>query len=130
VEVTLATGRLIGFGDAAKLLQEFMPHKDARQWLLTDAQHEPVIPRILRGGQPHYDMSDLAAFVVRFLDPMAHLETAPATATIDQRMDRRRGADRRLNPPLLLAPGIERRDYSHGDRRGVGPAERGLHTMH
>jgi hypothetical protein len=128
--VTLATGRLIAFGDAAKLLQEFMPNKNARQWLLTDAQHEPVIPCILRGGQPHYDMSDLAAFVVRFLDPMARVEAAPRTATIDQRVDRRRGADRRLNPPLLLAPGVERRDYSRGNRRGTGPAERGLHTMH
>jgi hypothetical protein len=129
----MATGRLIAFGDAAKLLQEFMPNKNARQWLLTDAQHEPVIPRILRGGQPHYDMSDLASFVVRFLDPMAHLEGVPPTASLEQRpqLERRNGADRRLNPPLLLAAGIERRHHAHGDRRGsAAVTDRRIRTVH
>ena len=127
----MATGRLIGFGEAAKLLQEFMPNKDARQWLLTDAQHDPVIPRILRAGEPHYDMSDLAAFVVRFLDPMANLHGVPRGVELQgSHIDRRRGPDRRVNPPLLLGAGIERRNYSRGDRRGTGAEQRRSNTIH
>jgi hypothetical protein len=122
---------LIAFAEAAKLLQQFMPNKDARQWLRTDAQHDPVIPRILRGGEPHYDMNDLAAFVLRFLDPMAHLHGVPRGVQLQgSQLDRRRSPDRRVNPPLLLGAGIERRDYSRGDRRGVGAAPRGVTTMH
>lgn len=127
----LATSRLIAFGEAAKLLQEFMPNRDARRWLLTDARHDPVIPRILRAGEPHYDMNDLAAFVVRFLDPMAHLHGVPRGVQLQgSQLDRRRNSDRRMNPPLLLGAGIERRDYSRGDRRGVGAASRRVNTMH
>lgn len=121
----MATGRLIPFGDAAKLLQEFMPNRDARQWLLTDAQHEPVIPCVLRGGEPYYDMSDLANFVVRFLDPMARVGGGASAALVEVRpaLNRRHGTDRRVNPPLLLAAGIERRDYARGDRRGTGASQ-------
>lgn len=126
----MATGRLIAFGDAAKLLQEFMPNKDARQWLLNDAQHEPVIPRILRAGEPYYDMSDLAAFVVRFLDPMARLHGVPRGVSLQGAALDRRRAERRVNPPSLLGAGIERRNYARGDRRGSAAAEQRAPTMH
>jgi hypothetical protein len=129
----MSTGRLIPISDAARLLQEFMPEKDARMWLASDSQHEPVIPCILRGGEPYYDMADLAHFVHRFLNPVAKLnepDRLAYTASQPVATERRSGVERRVNPPLTLAAGIERRDYARGDRRGNGAPGQGLRTVH
>lgn len=116
----MSSDRWLSFAEAAAFLQPFMPDKDAALWLARDdATTDPLIPHRMMYGQRVFAMSDLASFVVRFLDQNAAITEVSRDFRFHQRRraERRQVVDRRVNPQVVLAPGVERRDYSKGDRR-------------
>ena len=127
MSVTGEEEKLVGIGEAAALLQPYMPSKSALAWLLRDSQSDPQIPHVFRGSQILYRRVDLANFVRKTFGVSAIYNYVDNKILIDRRGEERRaGQDRRNRLEVRLAPGIERRRgdgtnrrFSRGfDRRG------------
>lgn len=117
--------RLISLPEAAALLQPLMRGRDAALWLENDARCFPLIPSALHNGQRYYVLSDVAAFAARYFGHATSRADIQRGARFGQRRerDRRRGGDRRVNAPIILAAGVERRRAPESDRR-VARADR------
>ncbi len=104
--------KLITFAEAAALLQPHMK-SNASAWLDADQRAAPPQLRcaVVRGRR-YYSASDVAAFVVRLLNPEAIIEGVPRDFTFAQRKRRERRV--RQTP---LPPHLERRNPNRPDRR-------------
>jgi hypothetical protein len=110
--------KLITFAEAVAMLQPHMKG-DAAAWLDADQRAAPQQLRcaVVRGRR-YYSASDVAAFVVRLLNPEAVIEGVPRDASFAQRKraERRKPAERRVRHVELPAH-LERRDPKRPDRR-------------
>jgi hypothetical protein len=110
--------KLITFSEAAAMLQPHM-RGDAAAWLDADQRADPRQLRCaLVRGRRYYSAADVAAFVVRVLNPDAVIEGVPRDASFAQRkrVERRKPAQRRVLH-VALPPALERRDPNRPDRR-------------
>lgn len=109
----MARIKLITFAEAVVLLQPHM-RGDASAWLDADQRAEPQQLRcaVVRGRR-YYSASDVAAFVVRLLNPEAVIEGVPRDFTFGQRKRRERRV-RQIDFP----PHMDRRNPNRPDRRG------------
>jgi hypothetical protein len=97
------------------------PHmkSDAAAWLDADQR---ALPQQLRcavvRGRRYYSAADVAAFVVRLLNPDAVIEGVPRDFSFGQRKraERRKPAERRVRG-IAMPPHLERRDPTRPDRR-------------
>ena len=92
--------KFLNEGEAAAMLQPFMPNKDALSWLGTDRRSNPVIPSSRLDGEIYYREADLVTFV-RY-----SLRTKPLPrALVRRRMsDRRQMEERRHNSDRRRSP--------------------------
>jgi hypothetical protein len=114
--------KLISFSQAAAMLQPHMK-SDAAAWLSADQTGTPQLRSALVRGRRYYSASDVAAFIVRVLDPDAVIENVPRDASFAQRKrpERRKGEDRRKKKMQWPAH-MERRkraDRRLNSRRGA-----------
>ena len=117
-EVTI--NRWLNVDEASSLLQRFMPHKNALEWLSYDRKIDPVIPFAMRGDDVFYNRVDLEYFVSRCLVGRQRVNWGERRA----RAERRRLNDQRVAPNVRLSPAMERRRYIAPDRRGTVAMER------
>ncbi len=97
------------------------PHMkgNAAAWLTADQQAEPQQLRCaLVRGRRYYSAADVAAFIVRLLNPNAVIEDVPRDFTFAQRKrtERRQRVERRVKH-VAMPPHLERRDPNRVDRR-------------
>jgi hypothetical protein len=100
--------------EAAALLQPYMRHKSALNWLVHDRQSNPVIPYILLQGDYFYRERDLASFITRTLDAKARFVRINHLLQADHR---KLPEHRRRTKTIDLQQGIERRKESDSNRR-------------
>ncbi|MES2406501.1 MAG: hypothetical protein V4528_04170 [Pseudomonadota bacterium] len=105
--------------EAAALLQPYMRHQSAMNWLVHDRQRSPVIPFILLQGDYYYRERDLISFITHTLDAKARFIRINHLLHADHRKspERRRKNERRKTKMITLKPGIERRQARNPDRR-------------
>jgi len=117
--INSAGERLLNQFEAGGILQRYMPKKNVLQWLEKDRMSDPILRYSVVEGEVYYRPADLQHFVVQYIYPHAHIDFS------ERRMsERRAGRDRRRNPEVHLAPGIERRHRGEGDRRTRALSER------
>lgn len=110
--------------EASMLLQRFMPHKSAINWLECDRRFDPVIAFSYRGGEVFYRSGDLEYFVRRHLAAGAVVDFSERRVRDDRRL-----VERRHNPQLRLTASAERRRAYVIDRRGGLTPDRRLGRM-
>ena len=105
--------------EAAALLQPYMRHQSAMNWLVHDRQRSPVIPFILLQGDYYYRERDLVSFITQTLDAKARFIRINHLLHADHRNspERRRKNERRKSKMITLQPVIERRKARNPDRR-------------
>jgi hypothetical protein len=106
--------------EAGRVLQRYMPAKDALQWLEKDRERDPLLQYEVLNGQAFYRPTDLQHFVVQHIYPHAQIDFGLRRAGEDRRVH----VDRRRNPLRVLGPLVERRHYDRPDRRGTMPDRR------
>lgn len=119
------TSRWLTSNEASMLLQRFMPHKSAINWLDRDRRFDPVIPFSYRDGEISYRSDDLEYFVRHHLAPGAGVDFSERRL----RDDRRLRLERRHNPNLRLTASAERRRAHVLDRRGELAPDRRLERL-
>ena len=117
--------RWLTANEASMLLQRFMPHKSAINWLDHDRRFDPVIPFFYRDTEVIYRSGDLEEFVRHHLAPGSSVDFSERRV----RFDRRIRVERRHNPNLRLTPSAERRRAHALDRRGELVSDRRLERM-
>ncbi|MHB1176275.1 MAG: hypothetical protein ACYCZJ_14235 [Sulfuriferula sp.] len=105
--------------EAAALLQPYMRHQSAMNWLVHDRLRSPVIPFILLQGDYHYRERDLISFIIHTLDAKARFIRINQILHADHRKlpEHRRKNERRRTKMIALQPGIERRQARNPNRR-------------
>ncbi|MEO6145513.1 MAG: hypothetical protein ABIT70_00390 [Sulfuriferula sp.] len=116
--------------EAATLLQPYMRHKSALNWLVHDRQSSPVIPYILLQGDYYYRERDLASFITRTLDAKARFIRINHLLQADHRKlpDHRRMNERRRTKTMGLQQGIERRQAPDSNRRQSTDSDRRIRS--
>lgn len=105
--------------EAAALLQSYMHHKSAMDWLAHDRQRDPVLPFIVLRESHYYREGDLTSFITRMLDSKARFVRIKDRLYGDPRnmSERRETGERRKRQAIHLRQGIERRRWTALDRR-------------
>lgn len=102
-----------------------MPRKNAKAWLIKDAQHAPLIPFFDVDGKILYRWSDLQHIAINVLGAAASAVRVQVPGTIERRGGEQRSRyERRIREEITLAPGIERRLQVTADRRQNNQRER------
>jgi len=110
---------------AAAFLQPFIPRKNAKAWLIKDAQHTPLIPFLDIDGEILYRWTDLLHVAVNVLGASINTIQSPVPGIIERRGGEERSChDQRLRGEITLASGIERRRHVTGDRRRSNHGDR------
>ncbi|MHB1245234.1 MAG: hypothetical protein ACYCZH_02255 [Sulfuriferula sp.] len=112
--------------EAAALLQPYLRHKLAMNWLVHDRLRSPVIPFILLQGDYYYRERDLISFITHTLDAKARFIRINHVLHADHRKlpERRRKNERRRMKPIDLQRGIERRQAGNPNRRQSADRDR------